>query len=131
VSAIDLNVWLSLGCWIASIVIITDVLATRLKFKRTTDKRIEGPDPQLLGMSQSYHLPETSLSSNAPQTVPLGLAANTSQATTVDNPSTSDETQNLPAGADYPVHSSAGDGDAWTQDTQNEWMPGFGRMVGK
>jgi len=74
-------------------------------------------------MPQSYHLP-----SNTPQTVPLGLVANTTQATAVDNPSTSDE---MSAGADYPVQSSAGDGDAWTQDTQNEWMPGFGRMVSK
>ena len=115
-------------------VILTDALATRLKFKRTTDKRIGDPDPHrtLLGMPQSYHLPETPLgSSNTPQTVPLGLAANTTQAAAVDNPSTSDEMQNLSAGADYPVQTSAGDGDAWTQDTQNEWMPGFGRMVSK
>jgi hypothetical protein len=55
-------------------------------------------------------------------------AANT-QATVIENPSTTDEGQNLPASADYPAVFSGGDSDAWAQDTQNEWIPGFGRMV--
>lgn len=83
-------------------------------------------------MSQSFHLPNTSLgSSTAPQTVPLGMTSANAQATTVENPSIGDEAQSLSAGADYSALFSAGESDSWTQDTQNEWLPGFRAMVSK
>ncbi len=83
-------------------------------------------------MSQSYHLPDASLgSSNTSQAVPLGMAGANTHAIAVENPSVADEVQNMSAGADYPALFSAGESDAWTQDTQNEWIPGFGGMVSK
>ena len=81
-------------------------------------------------MSQTFHLPNTSLgSSTAPQTAPLGMTSANPQATTVENPSMGDEVQSLSAGADYSSLFSTGESDSWTQDTQNEWLPGFRAMV--
>lgn len=59
------------------------------------------------------------------------MAGANAQATTVENPSIGDEAQSLSTGADYSVLFSAGESDSWTQDTQNEWIPGFRAMVSK
>jgi hypothetical protein len=62
-----------------------------------------------------------------------------SQSTAVENPSAErfgpgEEVQNLSAtGAGYPVPFTVGENEAWQRDTQrqNEWIPGFGKMVSK
>ncbi|KAH9957832.1 hypothetical protein BC827DRAFT_640931 [Russula dissimulans] len=88
-------------------------------------------------MSQSYHLldPSHGSSNNAPQPVPFamtGPGANTQ--TAVEEPSAgrfTDEVQNMSTstGADYPALFATVENDTRTQDTQNEWMPGFDGMV--
>jgi hypothetical protein len=62
------------------------------------------------------------------------MAGANAQAIAMENQSaehlmTSDDAQNMSTGGDYPTDYSAGESDASTQDTQNEWMPGFGGMV--
>jgi hypothetical protein len=73
--------------------------------------------------------------------VPVGMTNTGSQSTVVDNPSAErfgpgEEVQN-PAGTgvgvDYPVPFSVGESEAWQRDaqSQNEWIPGFRKMVSK
>ena len=70
--------------------------------------------------------------------MPVGMTSPSSQSTAVENPSAErfglgEEVQN-PAGtgvgADYAAPFSVGEND-WQRDTQNqnEWIPGFGKMV--
>jgi len=90
-------------------------------------------------MSQPYHLPDSPPNSTNTRTVPIGMTNPGSQSTTVENnPSaerfgSGEEVQNLAAmavGADYPVGFSVGENEVWQRDTQsqNEWIPGFGKM---
>jgi len=96
------------------------------------------PHRTSLGMSQSYHLPDSPPTSANTRTVPIGMTSPGSQSTSMENPSAErfglgEEVQN-PArtgvGADYPVPFSVGENEAWQRDTQNqnEWIPGFGKM---
>jgi hypothetical protein len=73
--------------------------------------------------------------------VSVGMTNTGSQSTVVENPSVErfgpgEEVQN-PAGTgvgvDYPVPFSVGESETWQRDTQsqNEWIPGFGKMVSK
>jgi hypothetical protein len=70
--------------------------------------------------------------------VSVGMTNTGSQSTVVENPSVErfgpgEEVQN-PAGTgvgvDYPVPFSVGESETWQRDTQsqNEWIPGFGKM---
>ena len=52
------------------------------------------------------------------------------QATTGENPygersRVSDETQDWSTGSGNPVLLPQGENDTWSQDTQDEWIPGF------
>lgn len=86
-------------------------------------------------MSQ-YPPPDSNFgSANVPHVAPTGMTgANNIQATTVDSsyPERSranDDARNLSTGTGYPVHfSSGGENDAWPQDAQDDWIPGFGAM---
>jgi len=93
-------------------------------------------------MSQPYHLPDSPPSSTNTRTVPIGMTNPGSQSTAVENnPSaerfgSGEEVQNLAAmavGADYPAAFPVGENEVWQRDTQsqNEWIPGFGKMVSK
>lgn len=93
-------------------------------------------------MSQPYRLPDTPPNSTNTRTVPIGMTNPGSQSTAVENnPSaerfgSGEEAQNLVAtavGADYQVPFSVGDNEVWQRDaqSQNEWIPGFGKMVSK
>jgi hypothetical protein len=82
-------------------------------------------------MSQPYHLLNTSMrSSNTPQSVSTGTVGANPQATTGENPygersRVSDETQDWSTGSGNPVLLPQGENDTWSQDTQDEWIPGF------
>ncbi|KAH9017567.1 hypothetical protein EDB85DRAFT_2015559 [Lactarius pseudohatsudake] len=82
-------------------------------------------------MSQ-YPLPDSTFgSTNAPHGAPSGMAGASTQATTVDGPYSERSRANDDArtGTGYPVHfSSGGESDAWPQDAQDDWIPGFGAM---
>jgi hypothetical protein len=91
-------------------------------------------------MSQPYHLPDSH--PNSTRTVPIGMTNPGSQSSAAENnPSaerfgSGEEVQNLAAtavGVDYPVAFSVGENEVWQRDTQgqNEWIPGFGKMVSK
>jgi hypothetical protein len=93
-------------------------------------------------MSQPYHLPDSPPNSTNTRTVPIGMTNPGSQSTAVgNNPSaerfgSGEEVQNLGAtvvGSDYPVPFSVGENEVRQRDTQsqNEWIPGFGKMVSK
>ncbi|KAH9052722.1 hypothetical protein EDB87DRAFT_374195 [Lactarius vividus] len=83
-------------------------------------------------MSQ-YPLPDSTFgSTNVPHGAPSGMASASTQATTVDGPYSERSRANDDArtGTGYPVHfSSGGESDAWPQDAQDDWIPGFGAMV--
>jgi hypothetical protein len=57
------------------------------------------------------------------------------QASTVDSQYSerlraNDDARNLSTSTGYPVHfSSGGENDSWSQDAQDDWIPGFGAMV--
>ncbi|KAI0291507.1 hypothetical protein B0F90DRAFT_1776640 [Multifurca ochricompacta] len=84
-------------------------------------------------MSQSYPHSDPSLGSlNTSQTA---SGVNIQAAATGENPyagrsGPSDEARNLStSAAGYPVHfASAGENETWSQDTQDEWIPGFAQM---
>jgi hypothetical protein len=93
-------------------------------------------------MSQPYHLPDPPPNSTNTRTVPIGMTNPGSQSTAVENNSSTErfgsgeEVQKLAGtavGADYPVAFSVGENEVWQRDTQsqNEWIPGFGKMVSK
>lgn len=93
-------------------------------------------------MSQPYHLPDSPPNSTNTRTVPIGMTNPGSQSTAVENnPSaerfgSGEEVQNLAAtavGADYTVAFPAGENEVRQRDmqSQNEWIPGFGKMVSK
>ena len=96
-------------------------------------------------MSQPYHLPNSPPNSTNTRAVPIGTGMTNpgSQSTAVENnPSAErfgpgEEVKNLAAtavGADYrDVPFSVGENEVWQRDTQsqNEWIPGFGKMVSK
>jgi len=93
-------------------------------------------------MSQPYHLPDSPANSTNTRPVPIGVTNPGSRSTTVENkPSperfgSGEDIQNFAAtavGPDYPVAFSVGENEVWQRDTQsqNEWIPGFGKMVSK
>jgi hypothetical protein len=116
-----------------------------VSFKRTRGRHtLSYPNPHRtsLGMSQPYHLPDSPPNSTNTRTVPIGMTNPISQSTVVENnPSaerfgSGEEVQNLAAtavGADYPVAFPVGENEVRQRDTQgqNEWIPGFGKMVSK
>ena len=89
-------------------------------------------------MSQ-YPPPDSTFgSTNAPpQAGPTGMGSANAQATTVDSQyaerlRANDDARNLTTSTGYPVHfSSGGESDSWSQDAQDDWIPGFGAMVSK
>jgi hypothetical protein len=116
-----------------------------MSFKRTRGRdTLSYPNPHRtsLGMSQPYHLPDSHPNSTNPRTVPIGMTNPGSQSTAAENnPSaerfgSGEEVQNLAAtsvGVEYPVAFSGGENEVWQRDiqSQNEWIPGFGKMVSK
>lgn len=87
-------------------------------------------------MSQPYHLPDSPPNSTNTRTVSIGMTNPGSQSTVVENnPSaerfgSGEEVQNLAAkAAAFP----SGENEVWQRDTQsqNEWIPGLGKMVSK
>jgi hypothetical protein len=87
-------------------------------------------------MSQSYHhLQKTPLRpANTSQPASAGLVVPLSQATTGESiygerSRVNDEAGNLSTETGNPVLFSAGDGDAWSQEGQDELIPGFNGMV--
>jgi hypothetical protein len=87
-------------------------------------------------MSQSYHhLQKTPLrSTNTTQPASAGLVVPISQATMGENiyaerSRVNDEAENLSTETGNPVLFSPGDGDGWSQEGQDELIPGFNGMV--
>jgi hypothetical protein len=87
-------------------------------------------------MSQSYHhLQKTPLRpTNTSQLASSGLVVPISQATTGENmygeqSRVNDEAEDLSTETGNPVLFSAGDGDAWSQEGQDELIPGFNGRV--
>jgi len=62
------------------------------------------------------------------------MASANSQATTVDSPyperpRANDDGRNFSSvGTGYPALFSGGESDSWSQDAQDDWIPGFGAM---
>ncbi|KAH9966319.1 hypothetical protein BGW80DRAFT_733399 [Lactifluus volemus] len=86
-------------------------------------------------MSQSYHhLQKTPLrSTNTTQPASAGLVVPISQATMGENiyaerSRVNDEAENLSTETGNPVLFSPGDGDGWSQEGQDELIPGFNGM---
>jgi hypothetical protein len=146
--AIDVNVTVLLTVWLPldemdlDDFISTENLAPpkiKVSFKRTRGwDTISYPNPHRTspGMSQPYHLPDSPPNSTNTRTVPIGMTNPGSQSTAVENnPSaerfgSGEEVQNLAATA---VALPTGENEVWQRDTQsqNEWIPGFGKMVSK